>query len=463
MRKNYRDQRLGEEIKKIISQLLQRELKHPALNQGIITISHVKSAQDGSFATVYFTGIGLDEGAVIDGFNQSKGFIRTEIGKAMGLRFTPDLRFKVDETEQYGQHIDELISRVSGGDSGSAAGMTAVSEAGMTANVSVSEIVDLLESYERFLLFPHVSMDGDTLGAAVAICLSLRELGKRAYVVIDEEIPDIIEFIEYKTTISIKEAEALELENYLSILPDSSDVSRIETRGELFSSGKESLCIDHHITGNPTCDYNIILPEVASTCEIVYDILTEADYPMHEEIATALYVGILTDTGRFQYESTRPQTHRIAASLMEKGVDVNRAFNEVYQKLTPSKLFVEKELLEDMEIFADGKAAVGFITRKTLDLYDAKDADTEGMSEKLRSIVGVEVSVFARELADGRIKTSMRSKNYFDVAALAAKYGGGGHIRAAGFTSEKTMEETLSDIKKSIEAGLMGDCGSDPQ
>jgi phosphoesterase RecJ-like protein len=321
-------------------------------------------------------------------------------------------------------------------------------------NVTIPEVVDLFESYENFLLFPHVSMDGDTLGASVAIALSLRELGKRAYVVIDEEIPDIIEFIEYKATVSIEEAKALKLENYLSILPDSSDVVRIESRGELFTGGAETLCIDHHVTGLATCDYNLILPKVAATCEIVYDILAEADYPIHEEIATALYVGILTDTGRFQYEQTSPRTHRIAAELMEAGVDVNGAFTEIYQKITPSKLYVEKQLLDDMEIFADGKAAVGYITRKALEEYGAKDADTEGMSEKLRSIVGVEVSVFARELSDGRIKTSMRSKSYFDVAKVASKFGGGGHIRAAGYTSEKTMEETIAEIKASIEAGL---------
>ena len=460
-RTNHRGEKLSGEIKRIISEMLQRELKDPLLN-GMISITHVKTANDGGFATVYFTCLSEDEEEVIKGFEKAKGFIRSEIGGKLGIRRAPELRFKVDDAEKYGVRIDSLLNT-----------LEIPKDTHEIREVKLDEVVPLLEEYERFLLFTHINMDGDTLGSAAALALALREIGKKAWVVIGEEIPRTLQFIEYGVTKDAAEAEALLAEweaeevaddndeeteptgaDFLAVSVDYSGNGRLEGREAIFDKASESLCLDHHITSKPECDFNVIEPEVSATAEMVYRLLGLADLPMTEQIATALYVGILTDTGRFQYSNTTPYTFEIAAALMRAGADTERAYQDIYQSVKAEKLLVEREMLSTMELLAGGRIAIAWISFETLERFGAGDDETDGMSEKLRSIIGVEVSAFIKERNDGKIKVSMRSREEVDVAAISAMFGGGGHIRAAGFTADGPIEDVVSMLKEKLEAAL---------
>jgi phosphoesterase RecJ-like protein len=144
----------------------------------------------------------------------------------------------------------------------------------------------------------------------------------------------------------------------------------------------------------------------------------------------------------------------VAAELIDSGVKPSEVSVEVYQNIRIEKLLLENAVMSTMETVANGKGAVAFMTKKMLDDTGAIEEETEGIAEKLRGIRGVEVSVFVRETADGRTKGSMRSKHYFDIAEFASRFGGGGHARAAGFASEKPLEEVIEEVKKALEETL---------
>ena len=465
---------MGEEMRRIVSDLLARELKDPAFDS-MISITHVKSTDDGSFATVYYTSLGSDDKAVTDGFEKAQGFIRSEIGRRLGIRRAPELRFKLDETELYGQRIDTILDELDipdGEDDG--------------RDVAFDELPGIIDAYERYLVFPHVHLDGDTLGASVAFADAMREIGREAWVVTGEEVPRTLGLInrpfiiredaaarivshgtgaeaesaEDKDAAADDEAKAGEEETgdgepkYLAIAMDFTDSERLEGREELFYGAEETLCIDHHVISNPDCDYRYIEPDAAATSAIVYRLLKAAGLPVTERIATALYVGLVTDTGRFQYANTTPETHIIAAELLEAGADFTTAYREIYQSVKAEKLFVQSEMLGTLDIFAEGKAAMAYVHADTLARLNASEDETDGMSEVLRSIIGVEVSAFLREMPDGRTKVSMRSKGWLDVASLAAEFGGGGHVRAAGFTSDLGPEDVCKALKERLTGAL---------
>jgi phosphoesterase RecJ-like protein len=461
-RKNFRGGRVGEEIRRIISDLLLRELKDPRFG-GMVSITSVKASDDGTFATVYYTMLGSGADAepeetekmdVEAAFEKAKGLIRHEIGTRLGIRHTPELRFRYDETEEYGRHIERIISSLD------------LPPAEKPVN-TLSELADALAEADSVLIFPHENMDGDTLGSSVAICLALRSLGKTSYVVINEKIPDNIAFIENGCTLRVQTSGQAEagadidrdaselLDDFdLALLIDVGETSRLDGRDEIFKNGRKSVCIDHHVSSKPIYDYNLIDTLAAATAEIVYDLLDELAAEIDVHIAEAIYVGLVTDTGRFQFANTTPRSHNIAAELLELGVIPNKVSTEIYHSMRLEKLYLENAVMNTTVSIKGGRALMAHLTRAMLKESGALEEETEGLAEKLRSFRGVEVSVFLRETEDGRTKASMRSKDDYDVAALAQRFGGGGHIRAAGFTSAEPLKQIEAQIEKILSETL---------
>jgi phosphoesterase RecJ-like protein len=450
-RHHHRGGRIGEEIKRVISDMLLRELKDPGF-KGLVSVSAVKAADDGSFATVYITMLGAGSGVAAEAtdeekegtltaFEKSKGLIRHEIGRRLGLRHTPELRFLFDTSEEYGRHIEKIIEELG----------IPKSPKEKPPN-TMEEIADALDEAGSVRIFPHENMDGDTFGSAVALCLTLREKGKDCSVVIDEKIPDNIAFIAYGCAEFAADVTCdTRSESYdLAVLMDVGETARISGREGLFAKGRRTMCLDHHVSSRPIYDYNMIDTSASATGELVYDVIRAMGTLPGTRAATALYVGIVTDTGRFQYANTTPRSLRIAAELLDIGVKPNEVSTEVYQNIRLEKIMLENAVLSTMEIVADGKGVVAYMTRKMLEDSGAMEEETEGIAEKLRGIRGVEVSVFVRETGDGRTKGSMRSKKYYDVAELAARFGGGGHAAAAGFTSEKPLADVVEEVKNTL-------------
>jgi phosphoesterase RecJ-like protein len=445
-RKSYRSGRIGEEIKRVISEMLLRELKDPRFT-GFVSVTGVKAADDGSFATVYITMLGTSVTAaaaedekrdVLRAFDSAKGLIRRELGARLQLRRTPDLQFKFDTSGEYGRHIEEIIHTL--GVSGDVSAVATAKE-----NVTMEELARVIGEARSIHIFPHENMDGDTLGSSVALCLALKGSGKDCRVIVDEKIPDNLGFIENGCTAHIDESDLYAAPD-LSIIMDVSKMDRLNSRAELFERAETTMCIDHHVSGKAIYDYNFIDARAAATAEIVFDLIGTLGVSIDERIATALYVGILTDTGGFQYKNTTEKTHRVAAELLSRGVSPGDVSVEIYQNLRLEKLRLENAVMETMEVLAGGKGVSAYMTREMLARTGAIDEETEGIVEKLCSIRDVEAAVFVRETEDGRTKVSMRSKSYYDMAALAERFGGGGHIRAAGFSADQPLTEVLAEL-----------------
>ena len=464
--KGYRQGRLGEEIRKVISGLLLREIQDPRLS-GLVSVSAVDVTSDGSFATVYVSVLGEADGEwaaenqqkALEAFKGAKGLIRREIGKQIKLRHVPDLIFKIDNSMEYGRHISRIIE-----------GLGLSSEA---ENDAMSEIAARLLEAQDILIFPHIVADGDAVGSSVALCRALRLLGKDAYVLVEDAIPSNLLFldaghVEGETPLSapqpdesgrpapmfvqLDQGEAVIGEPDVCVCIDCADVARFPLREELFFRGKVTMCLDHHKTNKRFADYNHIDAGAAATGEIIYKLLLEMQAPITKEIGEALYAAITTDTGNFQYNNTSAESHLITAALFERGIDRLHVSRMLYQGLRMEKLHLFGEILKTVRMVAGGQAAVAYATLDMLAELGAQIEDTEGWSETLRNIKGVEVGVFAKEVKPGETMISMRSKVWADVSQIAATHEGGGHKHAAGCVIYAPPQEALRLVEADVEA-----------
>lgn len=320
----------------------------------------------------------------------------------------------------------------------------------MKSNASLKIIGQKLNEAKSVLVFPHVSPDGDALGSAVAICRAMRAEGKESYVILDEEVPSYIAFVNHECC-SMKQD--LIQNPDVTLCVDCSEDNRIPERVELYNSGKVKLCIDHHINEIGYGDFYYIDESAAAASELIYTIIHEMNWKIDEETAKALYVGIVTDTGGFQYSNTTPNTHRIAADLIELGVNVNDVSVELFQNVEPVRVLTETRIMENVEFFAGGKAGIGYVTKAMLDELGATTDDTEGVINIIRNIKGVEIAAFLKEKNDA-IKVSLRAKTDGDVQQIATMFEGGGHKKAAGCTLYKDMQEAVELMKKEISKSL---------
>ena len=315
-------------------------------------------------------------------------------------------------------------------------------------NNTFHEIAEQLMAADSVLIYPHVNMDGDALGSAVAACRGLRHLGKRCYILIEDEIPRNLKFLDdgYCTM-----DQSCILSPDVSFCMDCGDVTRFPKRKEKFAEGKVTVCIDHHRTTRPFCDFNYIDPDAAATGELIYQLLLALGTPHDRETANALFAAISTDTGNFQYSNTTKESHRIVAELYDWGLEANKVSREIYDNVRLQRLLLHNRALQTLELLADGQAAVAWVDKKMLEETGAGMDESEGIVDQLRSIEGVEIAVFVKSERPEQTKVSLRAKSWGDVAVIAEKLGGGGHSKAAGCTLDMPLSEALPLIKKEVE------------
>ena len=311
-------------------------------------------------------------------------------------------------------------------------------------NNSLSEIAKIMERADSLLFLTHVIIDGDAAGSAAALCRVMEGMGKTAHVYAGEELPNNIKFLEYESFIN-NEEDLLE-EYDLTVAMDCSDTGRFENRAACYDKGKVSINIDHHMTNAGYADYNYVDGDAAAAGEIVFRLIKTAGWDIDAKTAEALYVAIVTDTGQFQYSSTTSETHRIAAELIDKGIDLNTISVNVYQSVRKLKYILQGEILRTVEFRENDRFAIAFADQDMFKRTGSEIQDSDGIVELLRDIDTVEVSAFAKETAPGVMKLGFRSKYDINVGELSAKFGGGGHAKAAGCTVNGGIE----DVKKAI-------------
>lgn len=314
-------------------------------------------------------------------------------------------------------------------------------------NNSIKEIKDVIISANSVLIFPHVTMDGDALGSSVALCRVLREMGKEAHILIEDDVPAYLKFMEYGLcTLDqdiIKEPD-------LCVAVDCATTERFVKRSDKFFSGKTKVCIDHHKTAEYFADFNLIDADAAATAELIYKIIKEMNVQIDKITGEAIYTGIVSDTGSFQYTNTSVQSHMITVELFEIGIDHGYVGRMIYQNNRIEKFSIAGKVFATLKPIADGKAAIAYVTQDMLKEAGALMEDTEGTSELLRNIAGIEVGIFAKEVSKNETKFSMRSEAWADVAEITLQFGGGGHTKAAGCTIKKPIFEALAMVEEAV-------------
>jgi len=312
----------------------------------------------------------------------------------------------------------------------------------------MNNLLQELKKSKNILILTHMSPDGDALGSSVAMKYLLKGMNIKSDCVIDEEIPRQYTFLSDEFIIQ-KEAK----ENYdLIIFVDCAGKDRCSV---IYPKNLKTCGIDHHMSNLKDCDINII-ENTAATAEIIYDMFLEYNIPLCKSAAIAVYTAIYTDTGGFSFSNTTKKTHETAAVLC--GFDFDRAYiaRKAYQEksLIYSKIY--SYIIENLVMLDNSRVAIGYLPYDIYISLNATSDDTEGLSQVLRSIIDVECGVFLTEKEKGIIKGSVRTNDIYDANNIAASFGGGGHLRAAGFKTNLTYLEIKDKINEWIFANQQG-------
>lgn len=311
-------------------------------------------------------------------------------------------------------------------------------------SMSLCSAAEYLKGHDRFLILTHKNPDGDTIGSAAALCRALRCLGKEAYVYKNPGFtPRYSAFLEGMTA-----------EEYMPdciVAVDIADIKLLPSVCEKYAD-KISLAIDHHPTHRSFCE-NILLDADAAACgEIIFSLINSLGIEISLDIATALYVAVSTDTGCFLYSNTTPQTHKIAAALLECGVKTDLIHRDFFITKTRARLSIEAKLIDGMHFYCGGKAAVAKLSLALISSVHATEDDLDNIGSLTRSIEGAELGILIRELEDGSCKLSVRSGEGVNAAALCAHFGGGGHIRAAGCTINAPLDQAEAQVVAAVDS-----------
>ena len=299
----------------------------------------------------------------------------------------------------------------------------------------------------------HIKPDGDCVGSCLATYNYIRQNFPKIHVDLYlEPIPNIFKFLPKSEEIrnSCEEDRVYDL----FIAQDCGDAERLGEAAKYFRTAKKTICVDHHISNDSFADENYIYPHASSTSELVFELIGREH--VTRDIAACIYVGIVHDTGVFQYSCTSAKTMEIAGKLMETGIDYSKIIDETFYTKTFEQNQILGKALTESRLYLDQKVIASVVTMEDMRQYRVLPKHLDGIVNQLRVTKGVEAAVFLYETQDGAFKVSARSNGRVNVAEIAVKFGGGGHARAAGCSMEGTPEEIISTITEEIKRQLTG-------
>ncbi len=438
---------MNEAIREVLSDALPT-LKDPRI--GFVTVTGVQATTDLTHAKVFVSVLGSEKERerTLAGLEAAHGVLQAQVAKELRLRRTPVLAFEYDPTVERGVRLTKLIDELA-------------PDAPMTTTDDMAAVVAALRERDRFLVTSHEAPDGDALGSLLATGLALAELGKDAVMFLGGEapLPGEYRFLELAERGLLRELPADAAERTL-IAVDCASESRVGAQAGLVEAAPLTINIDHHHDNPRFGEVNLVVEDASSTGEVLADVIRDLGVELTPEIAEALYIALVTDTGRFQYANTTPKALRLAAELVEAGADVNRVFQGVYENVQFAKLKLLARALEHAQVLEGGEIVVSHLLRGDFEAVGATEPYSEGIIDVLRSVEGSIVSALIREPPrDGgpTRKVSLRSSvDEVDVSAIARKSGGGGHRGAAGFSSELSVEELTDFIVREVAAQVGG-------
>jgi bifunctional oligoribonuclease and PAP phosphatase NrnA len=311
-------------------------------------------------------------------------------------------------------------------------------------------IADALRRHHRFLVASHENPDGDALGSLLAATLTLRALGKDAVMYLAGNTPLPHEYAFMPLDELLRELPA-DTEERVLLAVDCAKGDRIGDEAALTRAALV-LDVDHHHDNTRFGDVNLIVADASSTAEVLRDVIRELGVELTPELAEPLYIALVTDTGRFQYANTTPKALRLAAELVEAGADIHAVFQQVYESVEFAKLKLLARALERAEVLEGGRIVVSQLLRRDFTEVGAAEPYSEGIIDYLRAVEGAELAALIREQtreATAARKGSLRASiDELDVSAIARVFGGGGHRQAAGFSTDKSIEEITEIIRR---------------
>jgi phosphoesterase RecJ-like protein len=315
----------------------------------------------------------------------------------------------------------------------------------------VAAVADAIRANDRFLVVTHENPDGDALGSMLGTALALRALRKDVVMYLSGSAPTPAEY-RFLDLTDVRRELPDDLEQRILLAVDCANERRIGETNTGVDRAKLVVNIDHHHDNSQFGNLNLIVADASSTSEIIRDVLADLDVALTPEIAAALYVGLVTDTGRFQYSNTTPKALRLAAELVEAGADVHGIFQHVYETVQFAKLKLLARALERAQLFEGGRLVVSYLLKDDFGAVGAVEPYSEGIIDSLRAVEGSEMVALIREPPRNEgpaRRVSLRSSHdEVDVSAIARKEGGGGHRQAAGFSSERSIGDIIEFLRR---------------
>ena len=329
----------------------------------------------------------------------------------------------------------------------------------MIIATELDQVVEELRQADRLLLITHENPDGDALGSLLGMHEILVALGKDSLTFMPERgfaLPHEYRDMQFDRRVGAPPAD---LSERLVVFLDCGNIDRMPV-DFVQREGIRIVNIDHHHDNTRFGSVNLVIAGASSTAEIVFRLSKELGVELTPRIAEALYVGVVTDTGRFMYESTTPEAHRMAAELIEAGVDVHGIYRRLYEELPFRRLALQARALARVERHERGLLTLTHVTREDFEATGSNDTDSEGVIDRIRVVEDTAVAALVRDLtcSDGdpqRRKVSLRSTDgRVDVSRIARNFGGGGHPQAAGFTTEHDLPSLVEGLRAHIREQL---------
>ena len=431
-----RTDRINEEIKKELSSII-RELKDPRIPM-MTSVVNVNVTNDLRYAKAYISVMGTDEEKhdAIKGLKAAAGFIRREVGSRIKLRAVPEFTFELDNTIEYGAHINKLLNDIS--------------KETRKELFFMKQVTDHLKNSKSVAIFVHTNPDWDCIGSAMALRSTLRSIGIKSDVFTETPLSKHLSILDTDVIPYSDGVTAPDYECYCAV--DVGGVDRIGLWGKFFDEKENTVCIDHHYQSAPFGKISYVEPKRSATGELIYEMLVLGGLEVTQEIASYLYCAISSDTGSLQYASVNRRTYEIVIALTDTGINTTWLCSMLYERNTLTQLKLKAEAINSIKLYKNGTIATAKLTNETMVKYNADKTDADALAQLPRSIDGVMMSAFLKELPDGDIRVNLRSLGDYSVEPVARMFGGGGHKKAAGCTfSGVSIEEAERQLLEELE------------
>ena len=434
-----RQLRVNNLLQEEISQIIRTDIRDPDL--GFVTITGVEITGDLRQAHVHVSVLGDEEEAhnTMAALVRARSAIRSELGNRLRLKYVPQLVFELDETAQHAQRIETLVSKFE----------NELPQTDHDFAPAVAQIAQLLTQQRPTAIFIHCHPDGAALGSGLALSLALQQRGQFVPMVCADPLPSRYQFLPATDRLTTQVPADFEV----AVVLDAADRRQLGPFAETPDQAQTVVWIDHHRTNQGGADIDYLDPSAPATAWLVRPIIEAIGAAITTDMATCLYTGLATDTGFFTFDNTTAQALYAGAQLIREGANPHGIAQAVNKQHKLSALHLQGQALTSLDSAADGRIVYAQLTPGDFDATGAESEDTEGIIDLLKTVADSEVQVLFKATTHNCWRISLRS-SLIDVAAIAQKFGGGGHIAAAGCTITGSLPEVRACMLETITSAL---------